>query len=94
MSQVIKFYFTSMLIMFWTLILPTSGACNFAIVSPHWLCILVSMCVGVAVWLVWVVSVWQAEALVPQPAYRYHTTTARPQRNTNTHQTRAVQPMK
>jgi len=24
------------------------------------------------------------EALVPQPAYGYHTTTAKPQRNTNT----------
>jgi len=36
----------------------------------------------------------QAEALVPQPAYGYHTTTAKPQRNTNTHRTRAIQPMK
>jgi len=33
-------------------------------------------------------------ALVPQPAYGYHTTTAKPQRNTNTHRTRAKQPMK
>ena len=33
-------------------------------------------------------------ALVPQPAYGYHTTTAKPQRNTNTHRTRAIQPMK
>jgi len=29
-----------------------------------------------------------------QPAYGYHTTTAKPQRNTNTHQTTAIQPMK
>ena len=36
----------------------------------------------------------QAEALVLQPAYGYHTTTAKPQRNTNTHRTRAIQPMK
>ena len=37
----------------------------------------------------------QAEALsVPQPAYGYHTITAKPQRNTNTHRTRAIQPMK
>ena len=36
----------------------------------------------------------QAEALVPQPAYGYHTTTATPQRNTNTHRTRSIQPMK
>ena len=44
MSQFIKFYFTSMLDMFWTLIHPSSGACDFSIVSPHWLCVLVSMC--------------------------------------------------
>jgi len=36
----------------------------------------------------------QAEALVLQPAYGYHTITAKPQRNTNTHRTRAIQPMK
>jgi len=64
MSQFIKFYFTSsMLNMFRTLIHPSSEACDFFfIVSPHWLCVLVSMCVGVSVWLVGVVSVWQAEA--------------------------------
>jgi len=65
MSLVIKFYFTSyMLNMFRTLIHPSSGACGFSIVSPHWLCVLVSMCVGVSVWLVGVVPVWQAEASV------------------------------
>ena len=36
----------------------------------------------------------QAEELVPQPAYGYHTTTAKPQRNTNAHRTRAIQPIK
>ena len=63
MSQFIKFYFTSfMLNMFRTLIHPSSGACDFSIVSPHWLCFLVvSMSVGVSVWLVGVVTVWQAE---------------------------------
>ena len=40
------------------------------------------------------VVVWYPYALVPQPAYGYHTTTAKPQRNTNTHRTRAIQPMK
>jgi len=35
MSQFIKFYFTSMLNMFWTLIRPSSGAYDFSIVSPH-----------------------------------------------------------
>jgi len=38
MSRFIKFYFTSsMLNMFWTLIHPSSGACDFSIVSPQWL---------------------------------------------------------
>ena len=54
MSQVIKFYFTSsMLNMFRTLIHPSSGACNYSIVSPRWSCVLVSICVGVSVWLGW-----------------------------------------
>jgi len=54
MSLVIKFYFTSsMRNMFRTLIHPSSGACDFSIVSPHWWCVLVSMCVGVSVWLGW-----------------------------------------
>ena len=61
MSKLIKFYFTSSTLnMFRTLIHPSSGACDFFVVSPHWLCVLVSMCVGVSVWLVEVVSVWQA----------------------------------
>ena len=42
-----------MLNMFRTLIHPSSGACNFSILSPHWSCVLVSMCVGVSVWLGW-----------------------------------------
>ena len=49
-------------------------------------------------WIVYHLDSWikrdQLEALVPQPAYRYHTTPAKPQRNTNTHRTRAIQPMK
>jgi len=54
MSLVIKFHFTSsMLKMFRTLIHPSSGAYGFSIVSPHWSCVLVSMCVGVSVWLGW-----------------------------------------
>jgi dihydrodipicolinate synthase/N-acetylneuraminate lyase len=54
MSLVIKFYFTSsMLNMFRRLIHPLSGACDFSILSPHWSCVLVSMCVGVTVWLGW-----------------------------------------
>ena len=55
MSQFIKFYFTSsMLDMFRTLIHPSSGACDFSVVSPHWLCVIVSTCFGVSVWLGWV----------------------------------------
>ena len=62
-SQFIKFYFTSsMLNKFRTLIRPSSEVCDFSIVSPHWLCVLVSMCVGVSVWLVGVVSMLQASA--------------------------------
>jgi len=62
MSQFIKFYFTSsMLNMFRTLIHPSSGACNFSIVSPNWSCVLISTCVGVSVWLVGVVSVWHVQ---------------------------------
>jgi len=74
MSQFIKFYFTSYVLnMFRTLTHPQSGAFDFSIISPHWLYILVSMCAGVSVWLVGVVSVWQAEAqpatrIPPQPA--------------------------
>jgi hypothetical protein len=46
MSLVIKFYFTSsMLNMFWTLIHPPSGTCDFSIASPLWSCVFVSMCV-------------------------------------------------
>jgi len=49
-----KFYFTSsMLNMFRTLIYSSSGACDFSIVSQHWSCVLVSMCVGVSLWLGW-----------------------------------------
>jgi len=54
MSQFIKFYFiSSMLNKFRTLIHPSSRASDFSIVSPHWLCVLVSMRVGVSVWLDW-----------------------------------------
>jgi len=83
MSLVVKFYFTSsMRNMFWTLIHPSSGACDFSIVSPHWSCVLVPMCVGVSVWLVGVVSVLQASAC------HTDTTPTQPHRNSNTHRTK------
>ena len=54
MSQFIKFYFTSsMLNMFRILIHPSSGACDCSVVSPHWLCVLISTRVGISVWLGW-----------------------------------------
>ena len=61
--------------MFRTLIHPSSGACDFSIVSPHWLCVLLSMCVGVSVWLVGVVSVWQTEACYTDTTPTNHTET-------------------
>jgi len=70
MSQFIKFYFTSSVLnTLQTLIHPSSRVCDFSIVSPHWLCVLASMCVGVSVRLVRVVSILQAEAEL-QPATR------------------------
>jgi len=54
MSQFIKLYFTSSILnKFRTLIYTSSGACDFFVISSHWLCVLVSMCVGVSVWLGW-----------------------------------------
>ena len=54
MPQFIKFYFTSSTLdVFRTLIHSSSRACDFSIVSPHWWCVLVSMCVGISVRLGW-----------------------------------------
>jgi len=65
------------------LIHPFSGACDLFVELFHGLYCSGSMCVGVTLWFGWggVVS-------------RYYTTPAKPQRNTNTHRTRAKQPMK
>jgi len=64
MSQFIKFYFTSSTLnMFRTLIHPSSVACDFSIVSPHWLCVLVSIVLGFRCGWVEVVSLWQAEVV-------------------------------
>jgi len=68
-----------MLNMFRMLMHPTSGACDLFVELFHGLYCGIRM---------------QAEALVPQPAYGYHTTPAKQQRNTNTHRTRAIQPTK
>ena len=78
-----------MLNMFRMLIHPSTGACDLFVELFHGLYCSGSMCVGVTLW-----SGCGCVVLVPQPAYGYHTTTAKPQRNTNTHRTRAIQPMK
>jgi len=54
-------------------------------------CVLLLRC-GLA-GVVWCGIRMQAEA-VPQPAYGYNTTPAKPQRNNSTHRTRAIQLMK
>ena len=76
MSIFIKFYFiSSMLNMFRTLIHPSSGACNFSIVSSHWLCVLVSLCVGVSMWLLEVVSGGRLKPETRIPPQHSHTET-------------------
>jgi len=79
MSLALLFHYL-MLNMFRMLIHPSSGACELFVELFHGLYCSGTMCVG--------------EALVLQPASGYHTTPAKPQRNTNTHRTRAIQPMK
>ena len=88
MSLALLFYYL-MLNMFRMLIHPSSGACDLFVELFHGLYCSGSMCVGVTLWFGWGVG-----TAVPQPAYGYHTTPAKPQRNTNTHRTRAIQPMK
>jgi len=80
-----------MLNMFRMLIHPSSGAYDLFDELFHGL-----YCSGtsyVMVWLEWCGIRMQAEALL-QPVYRNHTTPAKPQINTNTHRTRAIQPVK
>jgi len=78
MSLAFLFHYL-MLNMFRMLIHPSSGACDLFVELFR----SGSMCVGVTLWFDWggVVS-------------GYHTTPVKPQRNTNTHRTRAIQPMK
>jgi len=80
MSLALLFHYL-MLNMFRMLIHPSSGSCDLFVELFHALvrCVLVLR---------------GGSALVPQPAYGYHTTTAKPQCNSNTNQTRAIQPMK
>jgi len=90
MSLALLFHYP-MLNMFRMLIHPSSGAYDLCAELFHGLYCSGSMCVGVTLWFGWGGVVWYPYA-VPQPAYGYHTTTAKPQRNTNTHRTRSIQP--
>jgi len=90
MSLALLFHYL-MLNMFRMLIHPSSGACDLYVELFHGSYCSGSMCVGVTLWFGCggVVSVCRLK-----PTYGYHTTTAKPQGNTNTHRTRAIQPMK
>jgi len=72
------FYFTSYVLnMFWTLIYPSSGACDYSVELPHWSCVLGSMCFGVSVLLG-----WHWICVVVLPACNTDTTPSQPHRNT------------
>ena len=86
MSLAVLFHYL-MLNMFQMLIHPTSGACDLFVELFHGLYCSGMMCVGVTLWFGWggVVSVFRLKRCsIP----------AKPQRNTNTHRTRPIQPMK
>jgi len=80
MSLAFLFHYL-MLNMFRILIHPSSGAGDLFVELFHGLYCSGSMCVGVTLWLGWGGVV-------------LHTIPAKPQRNTNTHRTRAIKPMK
>jgi hypothetical protein len=84
-----------MLNMFRMLIHPSSGACDLSVELFNGLYCSGTMRVGVTVWFGWggYVILMSAEEVL-QPASGYHTTPDKPQRNTNTHRTTAIQPMK
>jgi len=86
MSLVLLFHYL-LLNVFQMLIHPSSGAGDLFYELLHGLYGSGSMCVGVALW--WCGIRMQAETLVLQPA----SDTTPPQRNTNTHRTRTIQPM-
>jgi len=85
MSLALLFHYL-MLNMFRMLIHPPSGACDLFVELFHGLYCSASMCVFVTLWFGCggVVSVCRLR----------HTATAKPQRNNNTHRSRAIQPMK
>ena len=81
--------------MFRMLIDPSSGPCDLFVELFHGLYCSGTMCVGVTLWFGWGGVVWcirmQAEAWY-DACWCY--VVVWPQRNTNTHRTRAIQPMK
>jgi len=86
MSLAFLFHYL-MLNMFRVLIHPSSLACDLFVELFHEMYCSGSMRVGVTLWFGWA-------GVVRQPASGYRTSPAKPQRNTNTHRTRAIQPMK
>ena len=82
-----------MLNVFRMLVHPSSGACNLFVELFHGLYSSGMMCVGVTLWFGWGGVVSRCK-LKLQPASGYHTTPAKPQRNTNMQCTRAIQPTK
>jgi len=92
MSLAFLFHY-SMLNRFRMLIHPSLGACDLFVELFHGLYCSGSMRVGVTLWFGWG-GVVSGRRLKLQPASEYHNTPAKPQRNTNTHQTRTIQPMK
>ena len=88
MSLALLFHYL-MLNMFRMLIQPSSEACDLFVELFHGLYCSGTMCVGVTLCGIHM----QAEAVL-QPASGHHTTPTEPQRNTNTHCTRTIQPTK
>jgi len=84
----------ALVLQFRMLMHPFSGSCDLFVELFHGLYWSGSMCVGVTLWFgcggVVFVCRLKHYSVVLQPAYRYHTTTAKPQRNTNTNPTRSM----
>ena len=95
MSLALLFHYL-MLNMFGMLIHPSSGTCDLFVELFHGLYCSGSMCVGIMLWFGWGGVVWYpyADLSLHTDTTPHHTNTAKPQRNTNTHRTRAIQPMK
>jgi len=87
MSPALLFHYL-MLNMFRMLIHPSSGAYGLFIELFHGLYCSGSMCVGVTLWFGCGGMVFVCR--LRHYSYGYHTITAKPQRNNNTHRTRAI----